>query len=182
MAMRVYCGAHILSCNAGQVCHARVNLHVNGGASRRRSDCTWTLLARPIFRAATGTAHPTRFTLHALRAICLSQGASSGLGFETARVLGNAGATIIAAVLPALASSTLRDLTAAIPNGAIEIVEVDLGNLDSVRTAAAAYVASAKRIDILINNAGVMSCPLTPSADGYELQFAVNYLVSALLS
>jgi NAD(P)-dependent dehydrogenase (short-subunit alcohol dehydrogenase family) len=106
----------------------------------------------------------------------LVTGASSGLGFETARVLASAGATIIVAVLPDLLADTLARLRAAVPAASFDGLPLDLADLASVRAAAAAFCASARPLHVLINNAGVMATPLRASADGYELQFAVNYL------
>jgi len=55
-------------------------------------------------------------------------------------------------------------------------MDIDLSNIENTRTAAETYLHSGKELHILINNAGIMSCPLSNSYDGYELQFAINYL------
>jgi NAD(P)-dependent dehydrogenase (short-subunit alcohol dehydrogenase family) len=105
-------------------------------------------------------------------------GAASGLGFETARVLARAGASVVAAVLPSQADEALRRLRAQVPAGDFSVLVLDLSDLAFVRRAAEEYNSSGRPLHVLVNNAGVMACPLTASTDGYELQFAVNFLVS----
>jgi len=102
----------------------------------------------------------------------LVTGVSAGLGVETARVLAAHGATVV---------GTVRDLakgqraTAGIPG--IELVEMDLASLKSVRAAAGQVNAKGENFDLVIANAGVMAIPtktLTP--DGFETQFGTNHL------
>ncbi len=95
-------------------------------------------------------------------------GASSGLGLETARALAAKGATVIAAVRDV-------DKAATVLTGA-DIVELNLADLDSVRAAAADITARHPRIDLLINNAGVMAPPLQRTAQGFEMQLGTNHL------
>jgi NAD(P)-dependent dehydrogenase (short-subunit alcohol dehydrogenase family) len=109
--------------------------------------------------------------------IALVTGASAGLGAETARVLSHAGAQVIMAgrdlekiqrVLNTIAEQNVdADLIA---------VEVDLADLDSVRSCAAQMLEQFSCIDLLINNAGVMACPLSHTVQGHELQFGTNHL------
>jgi NAD(P)-dependent dehydrogenase (short-subunit alcohol dehydrogenase family) len=95
-------------------------------------------------------------------------GASSGLGLETARALASAGAHVVAAV---------RDVDkAGAVLGATEIVALELSDLTSVRRAAADIARRHPRIDLLINNAGVMATPLARTAQGFELQLGTNHL------
>jgi NAD(P)-dependent dehydrogenase (short-subunit alcohol dehydrogenase family) len=104
-------------------------------------------------------------------------GASGGLGLQTAATLAAAGAEVIAAVRdrdafrssPAFAENFP-------PTVSVDAVTIDLASLDSVRTAAAQIAAAHPRIDILINNAGVMFTPQNTTADGFEFQFGVNHL------
>ncbi|BBY58599.1 SDR family NAD(P)-dependent oxidoreductase [Mycolicibacterium sarraceniae] len=94
-------------------------------------------------------------------------GASTGLGLETARALQSAGATIVAAV---------RDVDKTRAALDCETVALELGDLRSARAAADAIAARHHRIDVLINNAGVMATPLGRTAQGYETQLGTNHL------
>jgi NAD(P)-dependent dehydrogenase (short-subunit alcohol dehydrogenase family) len=104
-------------------------------------------------------------------------GANGGLGLETARALAGAGATV------AMASRNLEKAAEAeasirrgAPGAALEVVELDLGSLASVHTAAEQILAGHDSIDILVNNAGVMGIPERKTADGFEMQFGVDHL------
>jgi len=106
-------------------------------------------------------------------------GASSGIGTETARALAAAGAHVVLAV---------RDVgkgekaAAGMTGGAVDVTELDLTSLASVRSGATAVLARNPRIDLLINNAGVMATPFGRTADGFELQFGTNHLGHFLLT
>ena len=109
--------------------------------------------------------------------VAVVTGASSGLGVETVRVLARAGARVVMLArdrtkLEAVANS----LRANDPSANIDIEIVDLADLDSVRDAATAILKIAPAIDILINNAGVMACPLGRTAQGFEMQFGTNHV------
>ncbi|NTY61513.1 SDR family NAD(P)-dependent oxidoreductase [Mycolicibacterium sphagni] len=94
-------------------------------------------------------------------------GASTGLGLQTARALQSAGAQIVAAV---------RDVDKTRAAIDCETVQLELGDLRSARAAAEAITGRHDRIDVLINNAGVMAPPLTRTAQGYEMQLGTNHL------
>jgi NAD(P)-dependent dehydrogenase (short-subunit alcohol dehydrogenase family) len=99
-------------------------------------------------------------------------GANTGLGFETARMLAEHGAEVVLAV---------RDVekgrrAAARIKGKVSVQALDLGSLASIRSAAAELRTSHQRIDLLINNAGVMYTPRKTTIDGFELQFGTNHL------
>jgi NAD(P)-dependent dehydrogenase (short-subunit alcohol dehydrogenase family) len=105
-------------------------------------------------------------------------GASSGLGRETARALASRGASVVLAVRDpggkgAAAAAALHEL---VPDASFDVVELDLTSLDRVREAAKAVLADHERIDLLVNNAGVMAAPLGRTAEGHELQFGTNHL------
>ncbi|MGU3501319.1 SDR family NAD(P)-dependent oxidoreductase [Mycobacterium sp. C31M] len=98
-------------------------------------------------------------------------GANTGLGFETAKALAGGGATVVLAVRDADKGKR----AAAQIGGDVSVTELDLGALDSVRSAAET-LRGLDRIDLLINNAGVMTPPRSTTADGFELQFGTNHL------
>ena len=104
-------------------------------------------------------------------------GANGGLGLEVARELARKGATVLmAARTQATAKNALEDIEAEVPDAALQLYELDLASLDSVRACAAAIRADHRRIDILVNNAGVMGIPRQATADGLEMQLGVNHL------
>ncbi|MDG2046160.1 MAG: SDR family NAD(P)-dependent oxidoreductase [Halioglobus sp.] len=114
-------------------------------------------------------------------------GASSGLGQETCRVLAAAGATVlmVARNKESLEGAAL-EIRQQQPEAQLLTQIMDLADLDSVRSAAAAILQQADKIQLLINNAGVMACPLMRTAQGFEMQFGTNhlghFLLTALLS
>jgi NAD(P)-dependent dehydrogenase (short-subunit alcohol dehydrogenase family) len=104
-------------------------------------------------------------------------GANTGLGFETAAALAGRGARVVLAVrnLEKGKQAAAR-ITAATPGADVELQELDLTSLESVRAAAAQLRSDHERIDLLINNAGVMYTPKSTTKDGFELQFGTNHL------
>ena len=109
--------------------------------------------------------------------VILITGGSTGLGFETARALGAAGATIMITARTEEkgedAVSRLRDL---VPGGDFDYEILELGSLDSVRACASDLRRRLPRIDVLICNAGIMAVPFGRTDDGFELQFGTNHL------
>ena len=104
-------------------------------------------------------------------------GASSGLGVETARALAARGAAVmLVARDPAKLETALAQLQDAVPGGRFDTALADLADLASVRAGADDILQRCPRIDLLINNAGVMACPLLRTADGFEMQFGTNHL------
>lgn len=104
-------------------------------------------------------------------------GANTGLGFETAKVLAARGATVVIAVRNVeKGNAAAAQILGAVPRADITVQPLDLGSLQSVRTAAAELKESHPRIDLLINNAGVMYPPKQTTKDGFELQFGTNHL------
>jgi NAD(P)-dependent dehydrogenase (short-subunit alcohol dehydrogenase family) len=104
-------------------------------------------------------------------------GANSGLGFETARVLAERGAAVVLAVRdPAKAKDAAARISASAPGATLSTVRLDLGSLASVREAAEELRAGHERLDLLINNAGLMMTPHGRTEDGFELQFGTNHL------
>lgn len=110
-------------------------------------------------------------------------GASSGIGAETARVLASHGVHVIMAVRNVDSGSNVKeDIIKQIPNAKVDVMELDLSSMSSVRTFASKYNSSGLPLNILINNAGVMAPPFSLSQDGIELQFATNHLGHFLLT
>jgi len=105
-------------------------------------------------------------------------GASGGLGYETALALAGAGATVIlAGRSEAKGHRALELICTRFPNALIAYEELDLARLASVADFARRFAANHDRLDILINNAGVMALPKRQeTVDGFEMQFGTNYL------
>ena len=105
-------------------------------------------------------------------------GANSGLGYDTAAALAEKGAHVVLAVRNRdKGTEALDRIKKATPNAVVTLQELDLSSLASVRTAADELRAAHPRIDLLINNAGVMYVPTRETtADGFEMQFGTNHL------
>ncbi len=108
----------------------------------------------------------------------LVTGASAGLGVETCRALAAHGAQVVGAARDLkkaeAATQVVRDQAA--NGGSLELVQLDLADLKSVRACADALLADGSPFDIVIANAGVMACPQGKTADGFETQFGTNHL------
>ncbi|MGK5112531.1 oxidoreductase [Geodermatophilus sp. CPCC 205506] len=104
-------------------------------------------------------------------------GANGGLGFQTALALAGAGAhVVLAARDPAKTAAAVARITERHPAASLEVVPLDLGDLSAVKTAADTVLAGHERVDLLVNNAGVMAMPQRTTADGFEVQLGVNHL------
>ncbi len=102
-------------------------------------------------------------------------GANSGIGLITARELARHGARVLLACRDERrGKEAAARIRGAVPDADVEFAELDLADLSSVREFAAAYTPD--RLDLLINNAGVMALPYRRTADGFETQFGVNHL------
>ncbi|MFF7341132.1 oxidoreductase [Streptomyces sp. NPDC008163] len=109
--------------------------------------------------------------------VVLVTGANSGLGLATTRALARRGGHVILAVRDeAKGRRAAAELTAAQPDARLEVRQIDLADLDSVRVFAEKLHADHARLDVLVNNAGVMAPPRTLSPQGHEVQFAANHL------
>ncbi|XP_021765082.1 short-chain dehydrogenase TIC 32, chloroplastic-like isoform X2 [Chenopodium quinoa] len=110
-------------------------------------------------------------------------GASSGLGAETTRVLALRGVHVIMAIRNIANGREIRaKILNEVPSAKIDIMELDLSSMASVRTFASDYKSTTLPLNLLINNAGVCAPPFTLSEDNIELQFATNYLGHFLLT
>lgn len=104
-------------------------------------------------------------------------GANSGIGLETTRNLYRNGASVVMACRNVGKAESAREgITAGGGSGELEIRELDLSRLDSVRDFAAAMLRDGKGVDVLMNNAGVMAVDAGRTDDGFEIQFGTNHL------
>jgi NAD(P)-dependent dehydrogenase (short-subunit alcohol dehydrogenase family) len=109
--------------------------------------------------------------------VAVVTGANSGLGLETARQLAAHGATVVLAVRSLdRGAAAVADIQGTVPDARLELQQLDLASLASVRSASEALHDSHDRIDLLVNNAGVMYTDRGLTADGFELQFGTNHL------
>jgi NAD(P)-dependent dehydrogenase (short-subunit alcohol dehydrogenase family) len=110
-------------------------------------------------------------------------GASTGLGLETARALAVAGAHVVLAVRSHdKGEASLATVRQRVPGAELAYELLDLASLASVRAFAERFLATHDRLDLLINNAGVMFTPLERTAEGFELQLGTNHLGHFLLT
>jgi NAD(P)-dependent dehydrogenase (short-subunit alcohol dehydrogenase family) len=110
-------------------------------------------------------------------------GANSGLGLVTARELARAGAAVVMACRNLdKGHAAVEQVRTAVPGAQLQLEELDLASLASVRAFAERYMATHDGLDLLINNAGVMAPPRRRTADGFELQFGTNHLGHFLLT
>jgi NAD(P)-dependent dehydrogenase (short-subunit alcohol dehydrogenase family) len=104
-------------------------------------------------------------------------GANGGLGLQTALALAGAGAHVVMAARdPAKTAAAEARIRASHPSASLEVVPLDLGDLSSVAAAADRVLTGHQRVDLLVNNAGVMAMPQRTTSDGFEMQFGVNHL------
>ena len=109
--------------------------------------------------------------------IAIVTGANSGIGFEAAKELAAKGAlTVLACRNLIKGEEAARAIRAATPDASLELLALNLADLSSVRAFVDDYLARHDRLDLLINNAGVMALPYRQTADGFEMQFGTNHL------
>jgi NAD(P)-dependent dehydrogenase (short-subunit alcohol dehydrogenase family) len=114
--------------------------------------------------------------------VIIVTGANSGCGLETSRQLIAQGATVILACRSeAKAKAAIADVNKTGDESKAVFIPLDLSDLSSVRFFVKTFSDSYKRLDVLINNAGIMACPWAHTKDGFEIQFGCNYLAHFLL-
>ena len=109
--------------------------------------------------------------------IVIVTGANSGIGYEMARALARKQATVILACRNKdKGEAAVRQIVQEYPRAKAEFMPLDLSDLASVRRFASEFAIHYDRLDILINNAGIMAVPFGRTADGFELQLGTNHL------
>jgi NAD(P)-dependent dehydrogenase (short-subunit alcohol dehydrogenase family) len=104
-------------------------------------------------------------------------GASAGLGIETSRALAAAGARVVMAVRDtAKGEKAAAQIRESVPAAKLEVRELDLGSLESVRAFGTSFRGDYDKLDLLINNAGVMAAPQAQTQDGFDEQLGTNHL------
>jgi len=104
-------------------------------------------------------------------------GGASGIGVETVRAFAKANARVILAARDlAKAKSVADEIIKSTGNNKVEVEQLDLASLKSVRAFVERYLAKKKHLNILVNNAGIMACPLAYTEDGFESQFGTNHV------
>jgi NAD(P)-dependent dehydrogenase (short-subunit alcohol dehydrogenase family) len=104
-------------------------------------------------------------------------GGNSGLGFESVKAFAEKGAEVVLASRSTAKGEEARaEILKSIPDGMIHVMQLDLGDLDSVRNFATTYKKDHKKLDVLLNNAGIMMSPYSKTKDGFEGQFGINHL------
>jgi NAD(P)-dependent dehydrogenase (short-subunit alcohol dehydrogenase family) len=125
--------------------------------------------------------NPMLFEKDLSGSVYIVTGANSGSGFATAEQLAEQGALVIGACRRVgagkIAFADLKNI-----RGTVEVMELDLASLDSIRRFAKAFLSKYDRLDGLVNNAGVMHTPEGRTKDGFETQFGINYLGHFLLT
>lgn len=115
--------------------------------------------------------------------VCIVTGSNTGIGKETARGLAQRGATVVMACRDvAKAEAARADIAATTGRDDVAVMALDLGSLASVRAFVEAFSARYKRLDVLVNNAGVWTTSRTTTADGFETTFGVNHIGTFLLT
>jgi NAD(P)-dependent dehydrogenase (short-subunit alcohol dehydrogenase family) len=107
----------------------------------------------------------------------LVTGANSGLGYYTCLELARKGAhVILAARNKDRGNAALEKIKSLLPNAELQFMKLDLANIESIKHFADAFIEEYDKLDILINNAGVMAIPLMRTSQGFEMQFGTNHL------
>ncbi len=109
--------------------------------------------------------------------VMIVTGANSGLGFETTKELSRKGAKVVMACRnPQRAEAAMQKIRDAVPGADLDTMLLDLASQKSVAEFAERFMQKYDRLDVLVNNAGIMAAPYSETVDGFENHFATNYL------
>lgn len=109
--------------------------------------------------------------------VIIVTGGNSGLGFESVKALSAAGATVVMACRnKQRAQSALKEIQSQVPDTTIDLMTLDLASLASIKSFANEFKNKYNRLDVLMNNAGLMAIPQKQTADGFEMQLGTNHL------
>jgi len=116
--------------------------------------------------------------------VYLVTGGNTGLGKETVLQLAKhrPAHIYLAARTPSKAENAIKEIQAAVPGANISFLSLDLTSFASVAEAARSFTSQSQRLDVLINNAGIMATPAGTTQEGYEIQFGTNHMGHALLT
>ncbi|CAI0414524.1 unnamed protein product [Linum tenue] len=133
--------------------------------------------------SARSTAEQVTNGIDATGLTAVVTGASSGIGVETARVLAMRGAHVVMAVRNVDTGKSVKEaILKEIPTAKVDVMQLDLSSMASVKKFASEYISSGLPLNLLINNAGIMMCPYMLSTDNIEMQFATNHVGHFLLT
>ncbi|CAD0023545.1 unnamed protein product [Aureobasidium pullulans] len=115
--------------------------------------------------------------------VIIVTGGNTGLGKESVLQLAkhNPSQIYLAARTESKATSAIEEIKSQVPNAKVEFLSLDLTDFDSVKSAAETFKQKEQRLDILLNNAGVMAMPYSKTKQGYEIQFGTNHMGHALI-
>lgn len=109
--------------------------------------------------------------------VCIVTGANTGIGYEIARALADKGATVVMACRSLeRGQRAMTEIRKTAPSAKLELMELDLGSLDSIRAFVKIFEENHAQLDVLVNNGGLVGFDQSLTADGFEAQFGVNYL------
>ncbi|KAF3321196.1 short-chain dehydrogenase TIC 32 [Carex littledalei] len=138
---------------------------------------------RPSGFFSSSTAEEVTRGIYGTGLTAIITGASSGIGTETAQVLALRGVHVVMAVRNVSSGNAVKEaIVKEIPTVRIDVMELDLSSMASVRKFALEFDALNLPLNILINNAGVLATPFSLSQDGWELQFGTNHIGHFLLT
>jgi len=134
-------------------------------------------MAKPLL------CEPALFLKDLTGKVVIVTGANSGIGWETTKQLAAQGAHVVMACRRIEAGQErIDELTADVPNASLSVLPLDLSKLASVRAFADAFLKAHDRLDVLINNAGIMNTDEGRTEDGFELQIGTNHMGHFLLT